>query len=104
MKSKFTIIALAALLAAGLVVRAEEKKDEAKKDTYPLKTCVVSGEELDGMGAMVKHTYRDAAGKETEVRFCCKECIKKFAKNPDKYLKMIEEAAAKNAAAADAKK
>jgi YHS domain-containing protein len=97
MKNKFTIITLAAMLAAGLIACAEEKKDDAKKDAYPLKTCVVSGEELDGMGDTVKETYKDASGKETEVRFCCKKCVKKFAQDPDKYLKILNDAAAKAA-------
>ena len=101
---KTNMMMLAALLAVGLVARAEDKKPDAPKDTYPLKTCVVSGEELDGMGDVVKQTYKDAAGKETEVRFCCKKCLKKFAADPDKYLKILDDAAAKNAKAAEEKK
>lgn len=103
MKTRMTIVTLAALLAVGLVVRAEDKKPDAPaaaaKDTYPLKTCVVSGDELDSMGDVVKYTYKDAAGGEREIRFCCKKCIKKFTANPDKYLKILDEAAAKAAAA-----
>ena len=99
MKIRMTIVTLAALLAVGLVVRAEDKKPdattEAAKDTYPLKTCVVSGEDLGDMGDVVKYTYKDAAGGEREVRFCCKKCLKKFSANPEKYLKMIDDAAAK---------
>jgi len=104
MKIRLGIITLAALLAAGLTARAEEKKGEAQKDTYPLKTCVVSGEELDSMGDVVKHTYTDAAGAQHEVRLCCKKCLKKFAQNPDKYLKMIDEAAKKDAKESSSKK
>ena len=90
------VITLAALLAAGLIVRAEEKA-AAPKDTYPLKTCVVSDEELGSMDEMVKYTYKGADGKEREVRFCCKKCIKKFQKDPEPYLKKLDEAAAKAA-------
>lgn len=105
MKSKLTIITLAALLAAGLIARAEDKKPEAPaaKDAYPLKTCVVSGDELDSMGDVVKYTYKDAAGGEREIRFCCKQCIKKFTAHPDKYLKILDDAAAKTDAKKDEK-
>jgi hypothetical protein len=99
MKTKLTILTLAALLAVGLIVRAEDKKAEAAKDTYPLKTCVVSGEDLGAMDDLVKYTYTAPDGKSREVRFCCKDCIKKFKKDPEKYLKMIDDAAAKNAVA-----
>ena len=102
MKIKLTVLTLAALLAAGLVVRAEEKAAAAPKDTYLLKTCVVSDEELGGMDDMVKYTYKSADGKEREVRFCCKKCIKKFQKDPAPYLKKLDDAEAK-AAKADAK-
>jgi YHS domain-containing protein len=48
---------------------------------YPLTTCVVSGEELGGMGEPVTYDY-----KGTTVKFCCKDCIPKFEKEPDRYL------------------
>jgi YHS domain-containing protein len=28
----------------------------------------------------------------TDVRFCCKDCEKEFQKDPDKYLKRLEQA------------
>jgi hypothetical protein len=31
------------------------------------------------------------------VRLCCKGCVKDFNKNPEKFLKMIDEAAAAKA-------
>ncbi len=48
---------------------------------YPLKTCLVSGNELGSMGAPITKVYE---GKE--IKFCCKPCIKKFEANPAKYL------------------
>lgn len=98
MKTKLTII-LAILLAAGLGARAEEKKDEAKKDTYPTDLCVVSGDKLDSMDDLTKYTYKAPDGTTREVRFCCKDCTKSFKKDPAKYLKILDEAAAKKAAA-----
>lgn len=49
--------------------------------TYPLKTCLVSGNTLGSMGDPVTKVY---AGQE--VKFCCKPCVKKFEANQSKYL------------------
>ena len=54
---------------------------------YPLKTCVVSGEELGAMGDRVAYRYDGR-----EVQFCCPDCIAKFEKEPEKYLEKIEAA------------
>ena len=51
------------------------------------KICPVSGEKV-GQGGMVPVTY------EYEVRiynFCCVACIEDFKKDPQKYIKKIEE-------------
>jgi hypothetical protein len=62
-------------------------------DAYPVDTCVVTGEKLGGMGDVVKFDY-----KGREIRFCCQGCIAKFLAEPDKYLKILDDAtAAKNA-------
>lgn len=55
-----------------------------EKDTYPLTTCVVSGEKLGGMGDPVDYVYQNQL-----VRFCCKNCIPTFTKEPAKYMAMI---------------
>jgi YHS domain-containing protein len=66
-----------------------QKIDDAiiaqQKPTYPLTTCVVSGEKLDG-GQMqaVDYLYNNQL-----VRFCCNGCISKFEKDPEKYLSML---------------
>ncbi len=63
---------------------------------YPLDTCMVSGDKLGGdMGKSVDLIYRNRL-----VRFCCGDCIKDFQKEPAKYLKILDEAAAKKAAEA----
>jgi YHS domain-containing protein len=75
-------------LSAALV--AAEAKDKPTTKPYPLATCVVSGEKLGGdMGDPYVIKY-----KGREVRFCCKDCETDFRKNPDKYLKKLDEAAA----------
>lgn len=48
---------------------------------YPLKTCLVSGNELGSMGKVVVKSYQGQ-----EIKFCCKPCVKKFEANPGKYL------------------
>ncbi len=53
----------------------------AQAATYPVTTCVVSGEKLGEMGApyVFKH-------ENTEVQLCCERCKAKFDKDPAKYL------------------
>jgi len=61
---------------------------------YPLDTCVVSGEKLGSMGKPFDYTHKEEGKPDRLVRFCCKMCIGDFKKNPAKYLKLIDEAAA----------
>ena len=66
------------------------------KAEYPLKTCVVSGDEFGGsMGEAVDYLYQQAGKPDRLVRFCYKDCRKDFDADPAKYLKLIDEAAAK---------
>ena len=65
---------------------------------YPLDTCVVSGEKLGEMGAPVDYIYKEAGKPDRLVRLCCNMCVPKFKKDPAKYLKLIDEAAAKKPA------
>lgn len=77
--------------ATEVATTASEMADEAiikaQKATYPLKVCVVSGEELDSMGEGVNYVYKGRL-----VRFCCKDCIDDFTADPEKYLAKIDEA------------
>ena len=65
--------------------------------SYPLDTCVVSGEKLGEMGEPYVIQYEGHT-----VKFCCKNCLKKFNKDPKKYLAKLDEAAKKNPAPAPA--
>lgn len=57
-------------------------------DSYPLTKCPVSGDALGGeMGDPVEYVFGARL-----VRFCCKGCVKDFEKNPQTYLKMIDDA------------
>jgi YHS domain-containing protein len=53
---------------------------------YPLKTCVVSGEEIGKDADMKPHVF---TYQGQEVKLCCKSCLKDFNKEPAKYLKKI---------------
>jgi hypothetical protein len=66
---------------------------------YPLTKCVVSGDKLeDGdMGPPINHVYKQDGKPDRLVRLCCKGCVKDFNKNPEKYLKIIDDAAAAKA-------
>jgi hypothetical protein len=98
------LIAVAGFSTATFLASAETTDDkqiiDAQKKTYPLTTCVVSNEKLEttSMGAPIDYLYKskDKDGKETVrlVRFCCKSCVRKFTKDPQKYLEKIDAAAA----------
>ncbi len=77
------------LCAAALTAAADDKKAEKLKP-YTLKTCIVSGDKLGEMGDPYVYEY-----KGREIKFCCKGCVKDFNKEPEKYIKKIEEAEAK---------
>ncbi len=93
------------LCCAGCVNRLErepekylEKYDELvvehQKASYPLDTCVVSGQALDAMGGPMDIVHGDRL-----VRLCCAGCRSAFEENAERMLKKIDEAAAEKAAA-----
>ncbi len=55
----------------------DEKMIEQQLAYYPLNTCIISGEELGGMGETL-----DVIHNNRLVRLCCKGCVKKLAKDP----------------------
>ncbi|MBB5036364.1 hypothetical protein [Prosthecobacter dejongeii] len=81
---KLTLALLSSLLlSTGLASAA----DTAVPATYPLKTCVVSNEDLGTMGKPVKVTYEG-----TDVYLCCKACTKDFNKEPAKFVAKVKAA------------
>lgn len=66
---------------------AADKATKAKP--YPLKTCVVSGEEINDKGDMKPHVF---TYEGREIKLCCEGCLKDFKKDSAKYIKKIEEA------------
>jgi len=70
----------------------------AKAD-YPLTICPVSEDKLEGgdMGPPQDYVYRQEGKPDRFVRFCCKDCVRDFKKDPAKYLQLIDEGAAAKA-------
>jgi hypothetical protein len=66
---------------------------DAKPKPYPLTTCVVSGEKLGEMGEPIEFVYTNN-GENQEIKFCCPMCKRKFLNDPDKYMKIIQDAEA----------
>ena len=84
--------------ASGELVPVTEK-DAAwlakAKAEYPSTTCFVSGDKLGAdMGKPVDYVWREEGKPDRLVSFCCKDCVKDFNKDPQKYLKQLDEAKA----------
>jgi hypothetical protein len=52
---------------------------------YPLKTCLVTDNDLGSMGDERRFVYQGQ-----EIKICCKPCEAKFLKNPQKYLAKLK--------------
>ncbi len=66
------------LVFSGFVIAA----DVPQKESYQTK-CPVMGGKID------KKFYADYKGKR--VYFCCSGCLEDFKKDPDKYIKKMED-------------
>lgn len=73
-----------------VVAALGDTETAAQKAAYPVKTCLVGGEELGSMGDPVEYVHEGRL-----VQFCCESCIDDFKKEPSKYLAILDEAAAK---------
>ena len=89
MKPFLILVALTSCLLVAADKPLETKPADPAKDTpvkaYPLKTCIVSDNDLDSMGEQASFVYQGQT-----IKVCCKPCIAKFEKNPAKYLKKFE--------------
>jgi hypothetical protein len=90
--SAVLLVSAAAGFAASEAKNAPAPK-AAAKDTYPLKTCVVSDEALGSMGDYISYIHKEAGKPDREIRFCCDGCIDDFKKEPAKFLKKLDDAA-----------
>jgi YHS domain-containing protein len=64
------------------VLKPEEMSLPSK---YPLKTCAVSGKELATLG----HKPYAISWKGYEMQFCSEKCVDEFARDPEKYVLMM---------------
>ena len=91
----FTLLAFSILIGCtkGLQPRPEEsthmhehgsmQKEEKVVATQNQTTCPAMGGEID------KSVFADYEGKR--VYFCCAPCLAEFNKNPEKYVKQLED-------------
>jgi len=77
----------AAKPAVAAVADSEAAIVKAQAPSYPLATCVVSGEELGSMGDPIDHVVSGRL-----VRLCCKSCVKKVDASPASFIAKIDEA------------
>jgi YHS domain-containing protein len=82
-----TILTVLLIGAASLAASSSHAQDATPSASYPLKTCVVSGEKLGGMGKPYVFTYEG-----TEVELCCSHCKADFNEDPAKFIKKIQDA------------
>jgi len=91
MKNFPSLLALVMLACFTLTPQVSQAADKSNKlKPYPIDTCSVSGEKLGEMGKPFVTEY-----KGREIKFCCKSCVKDFNKDPEKYVKKLEQAEAK---------
>ena len=111
MKKRNVLALFAAALLAGPVALAalgdgaQDKAEKAEKadpavdeaaiiavqlPSYPLTTCPISGKEIEGA-----EDAKDIVHEGRLVRLCCGMCKKGFAKDPAKYIAMVDAAVVK---------
>ncbi len=74
------------LLLMSFLGCSESSDEEILDKFYPIDFCIVSGSDLGDMGEPVSYEHNG-----TLIKFCCKPCIPKFQKNPEKYLVLLRE-------------
>ena len=95
-----TSVVVGSLLLVGCGDQPEQKKDGTSGSKAPViaqKTCPV----MEG-GKIDPKLYADHKGRR--IYFCCKACIGMFKKDPEKYVKKVDEELAKLKAGGSAPK
>jgi YHS domain-containing protein len=80
MKTTFTTS-----IACLLFVACKPAKTEVTQTAAPAEKCIVSGEPLGEMGKPFDYVYENKT-----LKFCCKNCVPKFEKDPTKYLAKMD--------------
>ncbi len=73
------------LLSAVVLASCAAPSSTGNVKPYTADTCIVTDNKLGSMGTPITKVYGDQ-----EVKFCCKPCIAKFEKEPQRYLKKIQ--------------
>lgn len=100
-KRSFSILTVLLICWSALPagVAAEGKKTTmAPTKSHLLHVCIVSGEHLPP-GGTVEYVYKKEGQPDRVVRLCCHRCEARFKADPEKYLKKLDEAEARQAAA-----
>ena len=85
MKFALSLLTVAALAACS-DSSTPAASTAAPSSPYPLDVCVVSGEKLGSMGSPHVITHDGV-----EVRFCCKNCLPEFEKDPAKFVAKLSQ-------------
>lgn len=76
---------LTASIACLLFVACKPAKTEVTQAAAAAEKCIVSGEPLGEMGKPFEYVYETKT-----MKFCCKNCVPKFEKDPTKYLAKMD--------------
>lgn len=69
------------------LAKIEAAYADAQRESYPLTTCAVSGEDLGSMGDPV-----EVIAGQTLIRLCCAHCAGKVDENPAAYIAKVNAA------------
>lgn len=73
---------------AAVLAKVDEAIIRQQLPGYPLATCLVSGDAFGGeMGEPIHKVYQNRL-----VRFCCKDCLAPFEKDPARFLAKLDAA------------
>lgn len=77
--------ATAAKTPEKFIAKLDEAVIERQSKNYPLKTCIVSGQELGSMGDPIKMVVANRL-----IELCCAGCVKTANKYPAKMIALID--------------
>jgi len=66
----------------------EANLTSSQEAPYQLDFCLVSGSDFGEDPDMIPYTH---VYEGTTIKFCCKPCLPKFEKNPEKYMADLKE-------------
>ena len=84
--SSLLLIMAFALIGCGGATSDSGPSEEA---FYPIDFCIVAGNDFDEVGSsMIPYTH---VHEGITIKFCCKPCLPKFQKDPEKYMVILQE-------------